>query len=118
MIGESVIIWHPVAAAPGELNEKRYTFDEEHSDTIDGCAVAPGPSTENLDRQATVDVELTVYIPDQTVTVEPNARVTVRGTLYEVTGKPQDWRNPWTDRRGTVIELAGTNAPAVVEAGS
>ncbi|MFI7608787.1 hypothetical protein ACIBTV_27255 [Micromonospora sp. NPDC049366] len=66
---------------------------------VPGCLFAPGPSAENLVAAMQVDSDATVYAPPGT-DVLPTDRIRVRGGVYEVAGKPQDW-----GRAGVVILL-------------
>jgi hypothetical protein len=103
VIGETVIVHHPATWATGGYGERTVaTWDDE---PIPGCAVAPGDTTENLDRQDTTDVAFTIYLPAGTV-VEPEAQMTVREVRYEAEGKAEDWTNPYTDTaRGVVAKV-------------
>ncbi|MBQ1047856.1 hypothetical protein KBX50_05205 [Micromonospora sp. C51] len=66
---------------------------------VPGCLFAPGPSTENQIAAMQVDSDATIYAPPG-VDVRPTDRIRVRGEVYEVAGKPQDW-----GRAGVVILL-------------
>ncbi|MGC4886698.1 hypothetical protein [Micromonospora sp. DT227] len=57
---------------------------------VAGCLFAPGPSVENLTGANQVTADGTIYAPPAT-DVRANDQVLVRGDLYEVDGKPQDW---------------------------
>ncbi len=57
---------------------------------VEGCLFAPGPSKELGPAANTVDTDATVYAPPETV-VESTDRIRVRGDVYGVVGKPQDW---------------------------
>lgn len=60
---------------------------------IPGCLFAPGPSIENLDAANQVQTDGTVYAPPgaPSVNVRPDDQMRVRGDVYQVFGKPQDW---------------------------
>ena len=60
---------------------------------IPGCLFAPGPTTEVLDGANQVQADGAVYAPPgpPSTDVRPGDQVLVRGDLYEVDGKPQDW---------------------------
>lgn len=57
---------------------------------VDGCLIAPGPSTEVYDAANTVDTDATIYAPPG-ADFQATDRVLVRGDLYSVVGKPQVW---------------------------
>lgn len=103
MIGETVTVHHPATWATGSYGERTVaTWDDED---VERCAVAPGETMENLDRQATLAVEWTVYCPAGT-TVEAEAQMTVRGVRYEVDGEPADWTNPYSgEAKGVVVKV-------------
>lgn len=66
---------------------------------VPGCLFAPGATTENLVAAMQVNADATVYAPPGT-DVRPADQVRVRGDVYDVAGKPQDW-----GRAGVVILL-------------
>lgn len=57
---------------------------------IPGCEFAPGPSIENHDAANQVQTDGTVYAPPG-VDVRPADQMRVRGVVYDVVGRPQDW---------------------------
>jgi hypothetical protein len=81
-------------------------WDSPDELAIDGVAVAPGASTESAEAdRSRLDIEFTLYMPHGS-DVKPLDRVVVRGTAYDVEGKPADWHNPFTgDEPGTVVEV-------------
>lgn len=79
--------------------------------TVEPCAAAPAGSTELVNGQATVITHDTVYGP-YVADVEPKDTVTIPegqpidAGRYEVEGKPQRWKNPFTgEESGCVIRL-------------
>ncbi|MFG3710888.1 hypothetical protein [Micromonospora sp. NPDC047730] len=66
---------------------------------IPGCLFAPGPSAEIVDGANQVRTDGTVYAPAG-ADVRPDDKVKVRGVIYEVVGRPQDW-----GRAGVVVVL-------------
>lgn len=57
---------------------------------ISGCEFAPGPSIENLVAANQIKTDGAVYAPPG-VDVRPADQVRVRGIVYDVVGRPQDW---------------------------
>lgn len=79
--------------------------------TVAGCAVAPAGSSELVNGQATVLEQDTLYAPfeadiqPQDEVVIPEGQVVPPGT-YQVDGRPQPWRSPFTGAgAGTVVRL-------------
>lgn len=82
------------------------SWDDPDELAIEGVAVAPGATAETAeaDRER-LDIEFTLYLP-YGADVKPLDRVVVRGTAYDVEGKPADWRNPFTGSEpGTVVQV-------------
>lgn len=73
---------------------------------IEGCAFSPGNSLEPLEvGRSAVLTRPQVYAPPG-ADVLSGDRLVVRGDTYEVVGRPQDWRSPFTGwQPGLVIEL-------------
>lgn len=57
---------------------------------VPGCLFAPGPSVKITAGANQVEADGTVYAPPG-ADVRPTDRLRVRGDVYEVAGKPQDW---------------------------
>lgn len=74
----------------------------------DSCGVAPAGSTEALvDGAKPVDWDYDLIF-DHLVTVDRSWRVRVRGEVLNVTGKPQQWRSPFTGwEAGTLVKAGG-----------
>lgn len=101
--GETVVVHHP--GAPGEEDGYGETTPGATDDEpVHGVAVAPGDTRENLNQQATVHVEFTLY-RDTPFTVEHDAQITVRGVRYEVDGAAKGWINPYTGFTGTEVAV-------------
>jgi hypothetical protein len=64
--------------------------------TIDGCGLAPESSTEDNDKRAQTVMTTALYVPPTTVTVDSQSEIEVDGHLWQITGDPQWWRNPFT----------------------
>lgn len=62
---------------------------------ITGALVAPGGSTEVITTAGRVPVvtPTTVYFRDAWPDIVPTDRLRVRGVVYDVAGKPADWRS-------------------------
>lgn len=79
--------------------------------TIKGCAAAPAGSTEIVNGQATVTTEDTIYAPYAAdVTAQDEVEVPdgqpIPAGRYQISGKPQRWKNPFTGlEAGTTIRL-------------
>lgn len=69
------------------------------------AAVAPGGSSEprGLDRDP-VDADLDLLFAER-VDVDRSWRVQLRGELWDVVGRPDLYRNPWTGWEGTVVKV-------------
>lgn len=96
--GEQVTILHP--GTPTEDPDYGTPIPGEPTpEIVDRAAVAPRTENrvdvENHRYQSTVTSGFDVFLPPG-VTVEPDARMIVRGETYEVDGEPGDWRNPFT----------------------
>lgn len=72
---------------------------------LPGCLVAPGGSSEAPPNQGanTVEIAYTVYAPDGSAEVLATDQLRVRGEVYQVVGRPQQWTG-----EGTVIALRRT----------
>lgn len=57
---------------------------------IEGCLFAPGPSHEMQAAANQVDTDGTVYAPAGSDVLATD-RMRIRGDVYSVVGKPQDW---------------------------
>lgn len=69
-------------------------------------AFAPAGSSELIQGQDTVIDQPTVYLTPGAPVPAPTDRLQVRGTTYDVDGKPQVFHNPFTgDEPGAVIRL-------------
>lgn len=106
--GETVQILHPSLPGPDdELGNP--TVTEPWPEDCPGVAVAPGDTRENTNQQATTEVALTLYFTPLPAlpSIEPAAKITVRGTTYEVEGEAEDWRDPFNqnERVGLVVAL-------------
>jgi hypothetical protein len=77
--------------------------------TIDGVAVEPRPSQEPVqDARNAVVSGYTLYLPAG-AQIDAQARVRVRGEVYEVLGDPAAWRNPFTGwEPGVVMQVGRT----------
>lgn len=102
--GERVTIHHP-GTVSGETNAYGSSEPGPGTDEVVVVAVAPGATSEQTVAQSTVSVAFTLYVPAG-VTVEADARITVRGDTFEVHGEPAEWSNPFTGWvPGSVVEL-------------
>lgn len=68
---------------------------------VEGCAVWPTGSTEQVQGQDQTSERLTVLAPYGT-DVNAIDQVRVRGLVYEVEGLPSSWRSPLTGTRAGV----------------
>lgn len=105
MQGETVTVWARTQTGTDRYGKPVYGWPV--GTEVAGAAIAPRSSEEptEVGRQAVI-TGLTVYLPTGT-TVTAYDRLTIRGAVYEVTGEPGDWRNPYSGRRPGV-ELAVT----------
>lgn len=73
---------------------------------IEGCAFNPGQSSEPLQQaRNAVITRPEVYAPPG-ADILSGDRLVVRGDTYEVQGRPQDWRSPFTGwEPGLVVPL-------------
>lgn len=77
------------------------------SNEVAGCIFAPAASSENLEFEDQTKIAATLYCPYGTDPTPYEQAVTPDGTIWEVNGDPNDWQNPFTDRKaGTVITLS------------
>jgi hypothetical protein len=74
---------------------------------IDGVAVAPTSSTEDLVGRTATITGTSLFIPTtDPLDVLPTDRFRVRGVVHEVAGEIADWVSPWDGvRKGYVIAL-------------
>lgn len=74
--------------------------------SIDGCGFDPGGTGERLDlARNVITTQPKVYAPTGS-DVLASDRLVVRGVTYEVDGRPEDWRSPFTGwQPGLVIPL-------------
>jgi hypothetical protein len=78
----------------GEETGKSWT--DPNIALIEGCAFNPGDSTEPLqDARQSVITRPTVYAP-YNADIAAADRLVVRGTTYEVDGRPLPWKSPFT----------------------
>jgi hypothetical protein len=76
---------------------------------VTGCAVAPRTATETTERgRRDVITGITVFMPYGTV-LDPDDRLEVAGTAYEIEGEPGYWADPDT-RQGVGVEVAARRA--------
>jgi hypothetical protein len=104
---EVVTILHP-GASTGVDDYGVPLSSDSAAEQVTALAVAPGGSDENNRYQATVSVDLRVFLPAGTV-VESTAKMVVRGVTYEVVGESADWRSPfstWTPGIAVALERA------------
>lgn len=78
--------------------------------TIDGCAFAPGGTSEDHDGRDAVIQGPTLYAPEG-ADITAADRVVIRGTAYEVDGEPGVWIDPYSRR------TAGVEVPLRVVTG-
>lgn len=75
------------------------------STDIDNCAVWPTQTTELIVGQDTVTWDLDLVVPFGT-DVRSDDQVEYEGVTYDIVGRPQPWRSPFTGSTpGTVINL-------------
>jgi hypothetical protein len=80
--------------------------------SIDGCAAAPAGSTERAGDQILTLEQDQIYAPYDADVIPTDELVVPEGQsidagVYQVDGKPQRWRSPFTGEEfGTVIRLA------------
>jgi hypothetical protein len=87
--GEAVTILHPGPASK-EPRLGTPVAGPPTPEVVEGCLVAPGDTRETSVGQSTVGVEFTIYMPAGR-TVEPTAKMIVRGGTYEVDGEAKHW---------------------------
>jgi hypothetical protein len=97
---------------PGVRQDSRGDDLPDWTSTTDATytvrAIEPVSSTEDNDGRQAVITGLRVYL-DSTADVAAGDRAVVRGTTYDVAGKPADWRSPFgTARGGLVVSLTAT----------
>ena len=86
--------------------------------TVEGCAIAPGGSTEATEAAAgsgsgTVEWDVDLLSTDPAADVAAQDTVLVAtgpyAGRYSVHGKPKFYANPWTNRGGTLARLKGVS---------
>lgn len=72
-----------------------------------GAAFDPGGSTEPVEvGREPVTTTPALYFPGAWPDIAPDDLVTVRGTVWRVIGRPDDWQSPWgTSVGGLVVHL-------------
>lgn len=88
---ETVIVIHPVAK--DEWGDP--VAGTAVGVTVAGCLFAPGATGENQTQENQVQADATLYLDPQTTTVSLSAsdRISIRGEVYEVYGKPRYYNN-------------------------
>jgi hypothetical protein len=77
--------------------------------SVAGCAFAPGASSEQDNAQDEVIEQGTVYAPFGTNVTAYNQAVTPDGLVWEIQGTPSSWENPFTGwQAGVAIPLKRT----------
>ena len=96
----------PVLLSRQEVSRDRYgdpTFEDVRED-LPPALFAPGSITEPVEVGRTPVVVLpTLYWPRTWPLIPANARILVRGQIFEVVGDPSDWRFHSTG--GLVVQL-------------
>lgn len=96
--GETVtVIW------PGTSTVDDYGNDvpgEPTEQDVDGVAVAPRTSSEDLQARDQVIVGLNVWMPPGAPVLSTVCQMRVRGVLYEIDGEPGSFKNPFTGTTG------------------
>lgn len=101
--GETVTILSRTVTSQDAYGNDVYTAVETD---VPGCAFAPAGSIELIQGQNTVIEQPTVYLATGTPAPAPTDRLRVRGDLYDVDGKPQEFHNPFTNNTpGPVVRL-------------
>lgn len=108
--GETITVLHPAAPGGGRTGYNRPVEAAPTEQVVEGVGVAPGASDEVLVGQDTSSAAYTLFITDTAVVVEPTAQVVVRGDTYEVIGRPEVWRSPFTGwEPGTVVAVGAAS---------
>lgn len=86
----------PLVADPYSGAATKRDWSAAVSVSIEGCAVAPGGSSEvqGVNREQ-ITTEPTLYAPYGS-DVLPSDRIMSGGITYEVTGRGGDWRSPFS----------------------
>jgi hypothetical protein len=104
MIGEPVGVIRPTSGAD-RYGNTALTYGDAPTHTIRRCAFDPGGTSEVADGRLAVITEPTLYLPPG-ADLRSTDRVLVRGRMFEVTGTPAVWTNPYDGQtRGVVAPL-------------
>lgn len=102
MIGETVTIRRRTESGRDSHGNTTWTTTDI---PVDGCAVWPTGSTEQLQGQDQTSERLTVWFPYGTDVLSTD-QVLVRGLTYEVEGLASSWASPFTGTRaGAEVRL-------------
>lgn len=104
MFGERVTRRRRVAGEPDRYGNPTYTTTET---TFEGAAFAPEQASSEpvaVGREAVI-IKPTLYFPGAWPDITETDQVRVRGVLYDVEGRPADWRSPWDGTGGLIVTL-------------
>lgn len=103
MIGETVDILTPSTVTDPYSAASVADWSSWTETAVPGCVVWPRDSTEPTEVGRTAVITgLTVSFPAGT-SVTSSSRVRVRGTVWDVEGKPFAWRNPFSGHEPGVV---------------
>jgi hypothetical protein len=104
VVGEDVTRVRRVEAGVDRYGNPTYTDDPT---LVEGAFFDPGSSGETvLVGGVAMVTSPTLYFPQAWPDLVAGDAVIVRGTRYEVDGRPADWKSPWgTALGGLVVKL-------------
>lgn len=70
--------------------------------TVDGCAISPGFSSEEVEGTESTTDNVNVHMPNGTVVYAIDQVILPDDFTYEVTGSPNTWESPFTGTLGPV----------------
>lgn len=73
---------------------------------VQGCAVAPGNSTQDWQGTEQIQTDVTVYAPAKTMVNLPVDQMIIDGQAFNVVGDPSSWASPFTGS-GSFLEVRG-----------
>lgn len=102
-MAESVTVLHPGTRTDGYGDDQpSWEPDDITQEDVATRGVEPMSSTEDNDGRQAVITGFRVYL-EQGAQVGADDRIVLRGTEYDVDGRPADWRSPWGGVTGGIV---------------